>query len=354
MGRPCSVRYPYQGQSLTVKELAEIAGLATATVRRRLARGWTPEHSGNPHKFKAGRNPSNVPKRTRAEFYPYQGQLLTLRQLAELVGLKPSTIKGRLKKGWSVERAVVPLTRPSLTTHILEGETTNHREMAETSGLTKGTIISRLKRGWTPSQAVTSRRFSSRTLVCREKRSTPQDLASQAGITPQSIRHRLIKGLSAEQSTSPYRLGRLDQTISLNGTPISKKALGKLAGISEVTVHTRLKKGLTPEQIVALGDRRLSPKGHVYKYVLGGVPCSLSEVARHAGISSESVSKYLNKGFTPDQVVARCRNFFGEQLTLQEAAEVTGVNVSMLKRRITMGMTLEEAAFTNPRQSSSG
>lgn len=91
----------YKGVTKTASEWAEHLGLSKAAIYHRIERNWNekdiievPENA---------RRKKNSPK---AVFYEYEGEKKTLKELSQIKGIKPSTIKYRIKKGWSVEKAV--------------------------------------------------------------------------------------------------------------------------------------------------------------------------------------------------------------------------------------------------------
>lgn len=44
--------------------------------------------------------------RRNNKYYEYKGQLYTVREIAQMVGLKPRTIQGRIERGWTIEDVV--------------------------------------------------------------------------------------------------------------------------------------------------------------------------------------------------------------------------------------------------------
>lgn len=89
----------YKGESRTLTQWAEIAGISYDGLRQRISKGWP--------LAKALTVPVTTPK-----LLEFAGQSLTLSQWAEKLGWERDTIKRRLLKGWSTEKT---LTTPMRT-----------------------------------------------------------------------------------------------------------------------------------------------------------------------------------------------------------------------------------------------
>jgi hypothetical protein len=76
---------------MSVKELATVSKIKEKTLRSRLARKWSAE--------KAIGTPTKV-------LFGYQGKKMTTKDLLTYSKVGRKTINYRLKKGWSVEKAV--------------------------------------------------------------------------------------------------------------------------------------------------------------------------------------------------------------------------------------------------------
>lgn len=95
--RPQSIakRYPFDGEMLTVPEIAERTGLSVPGVRARMRRGvpvGEPRHQGNPLTVEV------------------EGEILTLKQVAKKYDLPLTTIHSRVRYGWTGEE----LTKPQI------------------------------------------------------------------------------------------------------------------------------------------------------------------------------------------------------------------------------------------------
>lgn len=185
----------------------------------------------------------------------FRGRLVSFSEMSAETGIKSATLRLRMKKGMTPEEASAPVTRPR-TTDVF-GEELTARELASVVGVAPATINGRKRSGW----------HGNRLLQPNRKRyATDSDLRTALvaalgvtrGIAADAAK---IVGMSAGAArVAIKRLGikdaMRDRRIFYEGRPISLKELAARAGVSETTIHSRLKK-MTPEAAVVLG--RLAP-----------------------------------------------------------------------------------------------
>lgn len=92
-------RLTYQGETLCVAEWAERLGMHPASLNDRLQSGWSVERTLT---TPTGTRNDNVKSRRITA----RGETHTLAEWARILGTKPVTLHMRLKRGWSVERAL--------------------------------------------------------------------------------------------------------------------------------------------------------------------------------------------------------------------------------------------------------
>lgn len=135
-------RYKYQGEMLTLSEIAVRCGVdAQILCTRMKKKGWTLERA------------TSVPvvRRTECEVEAF-GEKHTLSTWACMRGLPPYIIRNRLRDGWTVEKALTePLRRPGL---VVDGERVSAKELSRRLGISDVTIGKRLRMGWTGDQIV--------------------------------------------------------------------------------------------------------------------------------------------------------------------------------------------------------
>lgn len=91
----------YRGRTAPMVELAEACGIRPGTVQLRLRRGWTvAEALETP--------PGAVPPRQRVDavVLTHNGITAPIKEWANRVGLPLDTLRGRLRRGWDVARAL--------------------------------------------------------------------------------------------------------------------------------------------------------------------------------------------------------------------------------------------------------
>jgi hypothetical protein len=87
----------------------------------------------------------------------YKGQLRKLIELCEELGVEPGTAKDRLKRGWPIERALAPTTQPwtkNPQVLLYNGKEMTITEIARSVGMSDNLLRSRLRKGMSVESAV--------------------------------------------------------------------------------------------------------------------------------------------------------------------------------------------------------
>lgn len=91
----------YNGQTRTIAEWAALVSMKPGTLVLRLRRGWSVE--------KALETPINGTK--KIILLEYKGERRTIQEWAARAGMKEVTLRARLNRGWAIERALeTPVT----------------------------------------------------------------------------------------------------------------------------------------------------------------------------------------------------------------------------------------------------
>lgn len=102
----------YRGVKLTLNQFARIVQIDRKTLSYRMFKmGLTPEEAASPGKKSSNEN-ANKARWTKSGLrkFEHNGEMKTAKELAELSGVKLSTIKSRLfMYGWTAEKAVQPV-----------------------------------------------------------------------------------------------------------------------------------------------------------------------------------------------------------------------------------------------------
>jgi hypothetical protein len=111
-------RFLYRGRPMTIQEIVEVSGtklLPSALYHRLVLRGWDVEFALT-QPLRAGHRPPEVgPRKQRVSsvFYPFRGSEVSIHEAMAATGstLGYYTILQRLRRGWSLERAVTEPVR---------------------------------------------------------------------------------------------------------------------------------------------------------------------------------------------------------------------------------------------------
>lgn len=127
------------------------------------------------------------------------------------------------------------------------------------------------------------------------------------GMAPSSVQRRLAKGETAEEIVERGRGQRRRCLVhTLHGRPVSVAEIAALAGLSSGTVGERLRRGDSPEDIVA--TRRVRHVGHGSpRHALHGRPMTLAEIGALVGLTGPGVRLRILRGETPEEIVQRGR-----------------------------------------------
>ena len=159
---PRPERFPYQGKMLTIRELSESTGLTISTLRHRIkGAGMTADEAiKDAHAVFFGL--LSEPDQEPPETFSYQGEDLTLGQLAKKVGISNPTLYQRIKVlGWTIEEATKQTRRIKPNAHMMTADTPegtavtkSMKEWSEDLGIPLSTISRRLGLGWTDNEAL--------------------------------------------------------------------------------------------------------------------------------------------------------------------------------------------------------
>lgn len=139
--RPATIHY--EGRSL--REWSRLSGIPISTINTRLYNGW-PIH-------RAVKDKSH-----HAPLYEHAGQSLSLVDWSRQTGIGLSTLNRRLRMGWTISDT---LSVTPASSHNRQGRRLTHNgttlsvsEWARRTGIKRETIKERLRRGWTVTRAL--------------------------------------------------------------------------------------------------------------------------------------------------------------------------------------------------------
>lgn len=242
------------GKSHTFREWSRILGIAEITLRNRIRAGWSVRETlSTPLDTK--KNTKTYPPRQ----YTCGGKSMTLAQWSRHTGIPYYVLVDRMQKldRWSVEKA---LTTPvhemrSYKKYSFNGKTLSLREWSKETGVSTTVLYARIRRNLPPAKVfdpkvgkpwgskVHNITFNGRTLPI-------YGWSKVTGISRQVLTNRFLSGVRPpELFEKPVRTKLKLYTI--NGVTKSIYGWAKKTGLDPHTIRARLKRGLTIEQSLA-------------------------------------------------------------------------------------------------------
>jgi hypothetical protein len=210
--------------------------------------------------------PSNVKWSTSQEqqrnrrntiFIEREGEIKTLIEWCELLDANYDVCRNRLKRGWPLE----DLFQPTLEKEPVEYDGQIYNSLRGLSAHYKiryESLLSRLSRGWTLQEAIDTsiaKKYSGQRLITYlDTTLNISQWSNQLGISKETIKRRLEKGLPIEEVLAPpqqYKYG--EYTLAL------KDWASKLS-IKLNTLESRLRSGWTIEKTLNTPSRKYSIK----------------------------------------------------------------------------------------------
>lgn len=143
-----TVYVEYEGRKYTYEELSLLLGIPKTTLISRVKRGWTDEKLLGVYHYK------------NCEKVEYEGKNYTFSELAKISGLPRKIIYQRIRKcGWTVEQAIstnIGEFNPNIKLYEYNGEMLSLTEIARRCGLNRTTLQYRITNGWSIEKATTT------------------------------------------------------------------------------------------------------------------------------------------------------------------------------------------------------
>jgi hypothetical protein len=195
----------YDNITQPIEEWALDYGIPAHLIRNRLRKGWSVERAiTEPMRTTPGERlkENEAPEQPKpCALYTYNGRTLTPREWAEETGLKIEVIYNRAKRGMPLDAPC----REFMRVYHYNGRSLPIHQWAKELGINKSTLNSRLRSGCSFEKAVT---FDGRAQLYEHngRKMTLRDWAQELGTTPRNIRRRIKKcGMSFEEAiTKPF------------------------------------------------------------------------------------------------------------------------------------------------------
>lgn len=141
-------RHEFRGEMLTAREIADLIEMDPKVISRRISQGMKGEELVQPvHDFANGQ-PPKMKEVLQAKWprYDVKGEALTIKEIAEKYDLPMNTIRWRLKQGANESELLAP-EGDHIARYEVRGEFLTVTEISEKYGIDKGTISFRIRSG---------------------------------------------------------------------------------------------------------------------------------------------------------------------------------------------------------------
>lgn len=144
--------YDYKGQKVNIYQLANLSGLKPNTIRYRLKHMSVEEAIENPY---GHRYNINYNENRRNKLYYYMGQGYTAQEICDLTGVTLYKFKKNIKNGMGVEEAIKNSSyRSNSKFYYFEGKEYTVKELSERFGVNYNTIYQRLRSGFSIEESI--------------------------------------------------------------------------------------------------------------------------------------------------------------------------------------------------------
>ena len=246
----------YRGEPVKLVDLARAEGLPLNVLRGRVGMSLTADEAVDAIKRDVAAGQDVRPGRVKRDrvYVEYDGRQWTVAELARHLGMKYITLRMRLRKGWSVERAVAPVRR--WRTYVYRGRQMSVQAIADEVGVQYTLLSARLASGMSIDEAVEAcvnggrpRTNSVSMVEYRGELISISDLAKRAGIAYNTLVRRLCKDRMPLEEALKRRTRR--RTYTLNGERVSVAKVASMCGVSATVVYLHLHEGWSMERVVS-------------------------------------------------------------------------------------------------------
>lgn len=144
-------RLSFQGETHTVSEWERLREFRPGTLKNRIQRGWSTDRALTAPLGE----PQHAEDMRQNQRLEWNGETMTLIEWADRRGMRYATLDQRLRAGWTVERALNTPVGAWAQQWALDGQTQTIAEWARLRGFRAGTIKRRIQLGWSLERALT-------------------------------------------------------------------------------------------------------------------------------------------------------------------------------------------------------
>lgn len=225
------------GKYKTIRQLASEYGIKPSTLRSRLSKGLSLTNA-------LSKSPEFKPRKSRApKRYLYEGQQLTIAEIAARTGLSVTTIQNRRcgVRVMSTEEVRAMEREPGFP-HFLNvgGKHKSIAELARQYGIKEQTIYCRLRKGWPLAAALTFKPVRHQHTITHDGRTqTLSAWARETGIEYHTLRNRLREGWPTPAALTIKPVPP-KHTLTYGGRTQSLSAWAKQFNLDPTTLKQRI------------------------------------------------------------------------------------------------------------------
>jgi hypothetical protein len=250
----------FRGKEYSIYGITSEFDVNRKTFTDRMSRGATVEQALGLKVFSDGRMTAEG-----VRSYEYNGQEMTIAQIAKLEGIPSNTLRNRLRRGVALEQA-----------------------------LSK----ERLERGVLAHSSVKKRAKKPRMVVDGVEYSSYAKLAAAYGLKYYVVYQRItLYGLTPEEAVKNE--GKSKPLIVDGVTYDSMKLAAEKFGVAINTLYARAKEGWTPRQVVGL-----DAPPYVATYGYEGEMLTIEELSEKSGVSGKLLTGRISNGHSATEAIA--------------------------------------------------
>lgn len=199
----------------------------------------------------------------------HNGVTKILLDWANELGVAPGVLAGRIKRGWSLEKALSS-DRHNEKPMTMNGETMSITKWCQRYGVSIQVVSGRLKQGWSFIDALTKSKYAGKRAMFATmdgETKSIRDWAIQYNVPLQRVRLRVKMGWSISDAlklpvganNNGPKKNRL-APVTINGETKRVSEWAKINGLSISCVTTRIAMGMSPEAAVTIPQKIIHKK----------------------------------------------------------------------------------------------
>lgn len=238
---------------MTMTEISKYTGLNFKTIYARIMfYHWTGERLLEGPSTKRVRRDSSALIASRSTKYNVgpDHPPMDMHEIAEFTGLPISTIESRIRIRHLTGTDLIQTSLRQIPQHdVGNGQLMTVRQIAETAHIGIGTVHSRLEKGITGPALLKPARLTKYDVGPNHPKLTMSEITQLTGLTRGQVNYRLEKGLRGEKLIAPaYGDTRFD--VGADHPAMTVTEIHELTGISQTVINQRIKHGFRGKALI--------------------------------------------------------------------------------------------------------